>query len=95
MTASKLMDNDFKCHSFTILWICFRMPEQICKMIRELANDYSISFYQFYHGLSIHTLGFNQKSFPKKRVKLMITTDHGTIRVKTLQVKLLEIEIPI
>jgi CheY-like chemotaxis protein len=80
-SLSKLMDNDLNAivYNFVDMLSHARTDMQI---IRELANDdaayRSITLSWFEHSPLLDLI----KKLSQKRVKLMITTDHGTIRVK-------------
>lgn len=80
-SLSKLMDNDLNAIVYNFVDMLSHARTDM-QMIRELANDdaayRSITLSWFEHSPLLDLI----KKLSQKRVKLMITTDHGTIRVK-------------
>ncbi|MEO5912379.1 MAG: PglZ domain-containing protein [Pelobium sp.] len=80
-SLSKLMDNDLNAIVYNFVDMLSHARTDM-QMIRELANDdaayRSLTLSWFEHSPLLELI----KKLSQKRVKLMITTDHGTIRVK-------------
>ena len=80
-SLNKLMDNDLNAIVYNFVDMLSHARTDM-QMIRELANDdaayRSITLSWFEHSPLLDLI----KKLSQKRVKLMITTDHGTIRVK-------------
>ncbi len=79
--ANKLLQNDFNAIVYNFVDMLSHARTDM-QMIRELANDdaayRSITLSWFEHSPLLDLL----KKISQKKVKLIITTDHGTIRVK-------------
>lgn len=79
--VNNLMDNDFNAIVYNFVDMLSHARTDM-QMIRELANDdaayRSLTLSWFVHSPLIDLL----KKISQKKVKLVITTDHGTIRVK-------------
>lgn len=79
--VGNLMDNDFNAIVYNFVDMLSHARTDM-QMIRELANDdaayRSLTLSWFEHSPLLDLL----KKISQKRVKLVITTDHGTIRVK-------------
>ncbi|RZL42316.1 MAG: PglZ domain-containing protein, partial [Pedobacter sp.] len=79
--VNNLMDNDFNAIVYNFVDMLSHARTDM-QMIRELANDdaayRSLTLSWFEHSPLLDLL----KKISQKRVKLIITTDHGTIRVK-------------
>ncbi len=79
--VNNLMDNDFNAIVYNFVDMLSHAKTDM-QMIRELANDdaayRSLTLSWFEHSPLLDLL----KKISQKRVKVIITTDHGTIRVK-------------